>query len=129
MKITIKHSAKYIFAITALLFSIQMMLQSIPIAQKIIINGESMCTCGCGHTIAKCVENHGSKHSKCSCQHEKDENVHYVFTKNIIGDIIINKNIQYHFAKAPEIYSIEELLQFNQFITKIITPPPKTNLV
>ncbi len=129
MKTAIKRNANFIFVLTALLFSVQIVLQSGPIAKRVIINGESICTCGCGHTIAKCAENHGSKHSKCSCQHEKDEIIHYIFTQNIIGDIIINQDIPYYFKKTPELFSIEELLQFDQFIANIYSPPPQINLV
>ena len=108
----------------SMLFVIQIIMQSIPIEQKIIINGDAMCTCGCGHTISICASNHSSN-SKCSCNHDKEEETKVKFSPNTINDFVITHVINYNV-----IQSIEQLFNNLCFPTiEIIidtpVPPPK----
>ena len=121
----LKLTKNILFILTALLFSIQITLQSIPIAHTIIVNGEAMCTCGCGHTISECADNHGSGHVNCACEHEKDVEKQLIIIPNKIDVFIPHNKIS--------IITIEEfgechlsLSKVNdQYINDVLVPPPR----
>lgn len=121
----LKLTKNIFFILTALLFSIQITLQSIPIAHTIIVNGEAMCTCGCGHTVSECADNHGSGHMNCACEHDKDEQTQIIIIPNKI-DVFVqtNKISDFSFEEFGECHL--SLSKVNdQYINDVIDPPPR----
>ena len=121
MKITIN-----IFCtLTALLFSIQITLHSIPIFHTIIVNGEAMCTCGCGHTVTECAENHGSGHINCSCEHDKQVEKQLIIIPNRIDVFVMQDKFSgFEIEEFGDCHLSLRKIN-NQLIDEVLDPPPR----
>ena len=108
------------------LFTLQIFLQSVPIAKRIIVNGDALCTCGCGHTISGCAARHGDAHKNCTCQHDKDEETKITFASNTINDFILTPVVNIYFDSLSEILYNNIYSAPNEIIIDILVPPPKS---
>ena len=70
-----------------------------------------MCTCGCGHTVAECADNHGSGHVNCSCEHDKEVEKQLIVIPNKI-DVFVQQESICGFA-------IEEFGEYHLSLRKI----------
>ena len=117
-------ATKIITLMIGFLFSVQIVLQSVPIAERIVVNGDALCTCGCGHTISVCAANHGNN-SNCKCQHDKEVETKFKFASNTINAFVITPLV-YRYAKhfagilCNNKYSVPD-----EIIIDILVPPPK----
>lgn len=117
-------ATKIITLMIGFLFSVQIVLQSVPIAERIVVNGDALCTCGCGHTISVCAANHGNN-SNCKCQHDKEVETKIKFASNTINAFVIT-SLVYRYAKhfagilCNNKYSVPD-----DIIIDILVPPPK----
>ena len=117
--------SKYVFLFIATVFVMQIVLQSIPIAETIVINGDAICTCGCGHTVAKCAENHGDGHKMCKCNHQKEEETLITFIPNQIKDLIIYQSTKLFKVNTLQDFSVIDILLANQFTINVLAHPPQ----
>ena len=91
-----------LFASITIIFSLQIVLQSVPIAECIIVNRDAMCTCGCCHTISVCAANHGNGNN-CKCQHDKDEETKIKFASNTVNDFVLTPITHFYVKYLAEI--------------------------
>ena len=118
------YRSELIVILIASLFTLQIVLQSIPIAERIIVNGDALCTCGCGHTISGCAANH-SKSSNCTCQHDKEEETKIKFSTNKFNDFVLTSISIYRTTSFTEIIYNKNHFIIDDNIEDIILPPPK----
>ncbi len=108
-----------------LIFGFQLIFQNIPISQSIIVNGEAVCTCGCGHTIEKCAANHSNSNHNCKCKHDRQVERKIHFSTNVIKDFVETP------VYTPHLKSTTAMFYINKYCTPItvdmdiILPPPK----
>jgi len=106
-------------------FIAQIFLQSFPIQYTVVVDGDVLCTCGCGHSVTVCAQNHGTSHSNCKCQHDKDNEKRIAFPPNKIDNFIFISNIELFSMFNSEQYSNIEELFIDQYVFDISVPPPK----
>ncbi len=100
------------------------MLQSVPIAERIIVNGDVLCTCGCGHTISVCAANHGDGNN-CKCQHDKEEETKIKFAANTINAFVITPLVYRYTKHFAGILCNNKYCAPTEIIIDILVPPPK----
>lgn len=109
----------------SIIFIFQIIVQSFPISHTIFVNGDALCTCGCGHTVLACDQSHGTMQSNCKCQHDKEVEKRIHFAQNKIDNFIIHcVNSSNYVAQVDILNSINDFLQ-DQFVNEIIIPPPR----
>jgi hypothetical protein len=118
------YRSELIVILIASLFTLQIVLQSIPISERIIVNGDALCTCGCGHTISGCAANH-SKSSNCTCQHDKEEETKIKFSTNKFNDFVLTSISIYRSTSFTAIIYNKNHFIIEDNIEDIILPPPK----
>jgi len=125
MFLTKIHILKLFSFFVVLNFTIQVLFQSVPISKTVIINGDALCTCGCGHTVEQCAENHGSGHINCACEHDKDEQTQIIIIPNKIDVFLTTSTINvFSFEDFGECHL--SLSKINdQYINDVIDPPPR----
>ncbi|MFQ6603970.1 MAG: hypothetical protein ACE5D8_00290 [Fidelibacterota bacterium] len=123
-----KKYRKIAFFITAL-FLVQWIAQSIPHHETIMVGGEDVCTCGCGHTVAVCAASHQSltiAAVDCSCQHQQTKTSQVVVAPHKILDL----DVHYQFSFLP-VFSTQQyagcsVAVLHSALLEIPSPPPKT---
>ncbi|NHZ85310.1 MAG: hypothetical protein GWP19_05460 [Planctomycetia bacterium] len=113
-----------LFSLVTVIFSLQIFLQSVPIAERIVVNGDVLCTCGCGHTISVCAANHGEG-SNCKCQHDKKEETIIKFAANTINTFVITPLIYSNVIHFTGILCKTEYSSPDEFLIDILVPPPR----
>jgi len=125
---TNNHTRKYSIITIATLFALQIFLQSVPIAERIIVNGDAVCTCGCGHTISGCAANHSDR-SNCKCLHDKEEEIKIKFASNTINDFVLTSIFFYNIKHLSKNIFNNTNIAPDEIIIDVIAPPPKFDSV
>ncbi len=121
---------KIITVILMTVFLAQWIAQSIPHHETIMADGETMCTCGCGHTVAVCAASHQSLtlyDVDCSCRHQQTKPSLPVFAPHKITDMTLTASSDFYIALLKQHAVIKEERPLSSMIIDIPKPPPKYN--